>query len=89
MPEADRLADPEAGPGQELQQQPVVVRRLGEDGGELLAAEDLGLLVLAGRLVTVLEDWCPVSPGLYVYYASRRQPSRALSLIVDALRYRA
>lgn len=45
--------------------------------------------VAAGRLQYVLEDWCPVCPGLYVYYASRRQPSRALSLIVDALRYQA
>lgn len=43
---------------------------------------------VAGRLEYVLEDWFPTFPGLHTYYASRRQPSRALSLIIDALRYR-
>jgi DNA-binding transcriptional LysR family regulator len=42
--------------------------------------------VAAGRLQYVLEDWCPPCPGLYMYYASRRQPSRALALVIDALR---
>jgi DNA-binding transcriptional LysR family regulator len=45
--------------------------------------------VRAGRLAFVLQDWCPVFPGLHVYYPSRRQSSRALALVVDALRYRA
>lgn len=45
--------------------------------------------VAAGRLQYVLEDWFPTFPGLHMYYASRRQPSRALSLVIDALRYRA
>ncbi len=45
--------------------------------------------VEAGRLQWVLEDWFPTEPGLHVYYASRRQSSRALSVVVDALRYRA
>ncbi|MCE0460907.1 MULTISPECIES: LysR family transcriptional regulator [Pseudomonas] len=40
-----------------------------------------------GRLVRVLEDWCPFFPGYYLYYPSRRQPSPAFSLVVDALRY--
>lgn len=40
-----------------------------------------------GRLVRVLEDWCPSFPGYYLYYPSRRQPSPAFSLVVDALRY--
>ncbi len=40
-----------------------------------------------GRLVQVLEDWCPPFPGYYLYYPSRRQPSPAFSLVVDALRY--
>ncbi|WP_287879918.1 LysR family transcriptional regulator [Aquitalea sp.] len=44
--------------------------------------------VTAGKLQYVLEDWFPTLPGLHMYYASRRQPSRALSLIIDALRYR-
>jgi len=41
----------------------------------------------AGRLVGVLDDWCPTFPGHHLYYASRRQSSRALALIVDALRH--
>jgi DNA-binding transcriptional LysR family regulator len=44
--------------------------------------------VAAGRLRCVLEDWYPNVPGLHVYYASRRQSSRAMNLVVDALRYR-
>lgn len=43
----------------------------------------------AGRLERVLEDWCPSFPGYHIYYPSRRQPSPAFALLVDALRYRA
>lgn len=41
-----------------------------------------------GRLKRVLEDWCPPYPGYHLYYPSRRQPSSAFALVVDALRYR-
>lgn len=44
--------------------------------------------VAAGRLKYVLQDWFPSFPGLHIYYPSRRQSSRALSLVVEALRYR-
>jgi DNA-binding transcriptional LysR family regulator len=44
--------------------------------------------VAKGRLVRVLEDWCPPFPGSHLYYPSRRQPSPAFTLLVDALRYR-
>lgn len=39
-----------------------------------------------GRLVRVLEDWCPPFSGYHLYYPSRRQPSPAFSLVVEALR---
>lgn len=39
-----------------------------------------------GRLIRVLEDWCPPFPGYYLYYPSRRQPSAAFSLVLQALR---
>ncbi|MFJ4142592.1 LysR family transcriptional regulator [Pseudomonas sp. NPDC089734] len=42
--------------------------------------------ITSGHLVSVLEDWCPVWPGFYLYYPSRRQPSGAMSLLVSALR---
>lgn len=45
-------------------------------------------LVSKGQLVSVLEDWCPVWPGFHLYYPNRRQPSRAMTLLVEALRYR-
>jgi DNA-binding transcriptional LysR family regulator len=42
----------------------------------------------AGRLVQVLDDWCPTFPGYHIYYPSRRQSSPAFKLLVEALRYR-
>ena len=51
--------------------------------------EDMVLAdIAAGRLVRVLEDWCPVWQGYHLYYPSRRQSSRALTLLIDTLRYR-
>jgi DNA-binding transcriptional LysR family regulator len=34
----------------------------------------------------VLEDWCPPYSGYHLYYPSRRQPTPAFALLVDALR---
>jgi DNA-binding transcriptional LysR family regulator len=42
----------------------------------------------AGRLVRVLADWCPYYPGYHLYYPSRRQPTPAFALLVNALRYK-
>jgi DNA-binding transcriptional LysR family regulator len=41
-----------------------------------------------GRLIRVLEDWCPPYSGYHLYYPSRRQSSPAFALVVDALRHR-
>ncbi len=41
-----------------------------------------------GRLVRVLADWCPPFSGYHLYYPSRRQPTPAFTLLVDALRHR-
>jgi len=41
-----------------------------------------------GRLKRVLEDWCPLYPGYHLYYPSRRQPSAAFALLVEAVRHR-
>jgi DNA-binding transcriptional LysR family regulator len=41
-----------------------------------------------GRLVRVLDDWCPPFSGYHLYYPSRRQPPPAFALLVDTLRYR-
>jgi len=44
--------------------------------------------VADGRLLRVLENWCPPFAGYHLYYPSRRQPSAAFALLVEALRYR-
>ncbi|MFC7516042.1 LysR family transcriptional regulator [Herbaspirillum sp. GCM10030257] len=50
--------------------------------------EDMaGPHVRDGRLLSVMENWCPAFPGLHAYYPSRRQSSRALKLVIDAIRY--
>ena len=41
-----------------------------------------------GRLVRALADWCPPFSGYHLYYPSRRQPTAAFALLVEALRYR-
>src|SRR5215218_7850008 len=41
-----------------------------------------------GRLKRVLEDWCLPYSGYHLFYPSRRQPSAAFALMIDALRYR-
>ena len=41
------------------------------------------------RLKRVLEEWCLPYSGYHLFYPSRRQPSAAFALVVDALRHRA
>jgi len=41
-----------------------------------------------GTLVRVLEDWCEPFDGYYLYYPSRKQPSPAFTLLMNALRNR-
>ena len=50
--------------------------------------EDVAAPHLAdGRLIRVLDDWCPRYPGYKLYYPSRRHPSPAFTVLLDALRY--
>ncbi len=39
-----------------------------------------------GRLERVLEEWCEPFAGYYLYYPSRRQPTTAFSMVLNALR---
>lgn len=41
-----------------------------------------------GRLVRVLEDWCPPSPGFFLYYPSSRLLSAAFRVFIDFMRIR-
>jgi DNA-binding transcriptional LysR family regulator len=53
-----------------------------------LPEDQVEAAIKSGRLVRVLADWCPPRPGYHMYYPSRRQPSPAFALLVDALRHR-
>lgn len=41
----------------------------------------------SGKLIQVLQEWCPTFPGYYLYYPSRKQHPPAFALLIDALRY--
>lgn len=55
-------------------------------GIAFLPEEEFGTHIAEGRLIRILEPWCLPFPGYYLYYPSRKQPSPAFSLVVDALR---
>ena len=57
-------------------------------GIAFLPAEMTEPHVRAGRLASVMPDWCPRFPGLFAYYPSRRQSSRALGLVIEAIRFK-
>jgi len=42
----------------------------------------------SGRLVSLLEDWCPAFPGYHIYHPSRRHTPPALAALIQALRAR-
>ncbi|MGR4871784.1 LysR family transcriptional regulator [Variovorax sp. LARHSF232] len=64
----------------------IVLAALDGLGIAYLPEEEFAPHIDEGRLVRVLEDWCVPFEGYYLYYPSRRQPSPAFSLVVDALR---
>lgn len=41
-----------------------------------------------GSLIRVLGDWCEPFAGYHLYYPSRRQPSQAFAIVLEALRFR-
>ncbi|MDY0972273.1 LysR family transcriptional regulator [Siccibacter turicensis] len=57
-------------------------------GLAFLPEQEFGDHISAGRLVRVLETWCQPFPGYYLYYPSRKQPSPAFTLVVEALKER-
>ncbi|MET3552948.1 LysR family transcriptional regulator [Burkholderia sp. 567] len=70
--------------------QPHMVQAALDGFGIAFVTEDIVLdHVRSGQLRIVMPDWCPVFPGYHAYYPSRRQASRAFSIVIDALRHRA
>ncbi|PMU92017.1 MULTISPECIES: LysR family transcriptional regulator [unclassified Pseudomonas] len=43
--------------------------------------------VRAGRLISVMEEWCPPFDGFYIYYPSRRLMRPALRAFIEFFRY--
>lgn len=64
----------------------IVLAALEGLGIAFLPEEEFAPHIEEGRLVRVLQDWCPPFSGYHLYYPSRRQQSPAFSLVVDALR---
>lgn len=64
----------------------IVLAALGGLGVAYLPEEEFEPHIQDGRLVRVLQDWCPPFPGYHLYYPSRRQHSPAFALVIEALR---
>lgn len=43
-------------------------------------------LISERRLVQVLQEWCPIFPGFFLYYPSRRNRPAALEALINSLR---
>lgn len=59
---------------------------LGGTGIAYLPEAEFAPHIEEGRLTRVLEQWCPPFSGYHLYYPSRKQPSPAFSIVVEALR---
>ena len=50
-----------------------------------LPEEQVQPYLTEGRLLRVLEDWCPPFAGYFLYYPSRRQQPAALTALFETL----
>lgn len=57
-------------------------------GLAMMMQDEVADLIDEGRLVSVLDDWTPPFDGYHLYYPSRRDPTPAFALLVNALRRR-
>ncbi|MGG8470837.1 LysR family transcriptional regulator [Rahnella sp. PAMC25617] len=59
-----------------------------EDGlGIAYVPEDYARVALKeGRLIAVLEDWCPPVPGLFLYFSGNRHVPAALRALIEMVR---
>ena len=55
-------------------------------GLAFVGEQEVSAYLEVGKLVRVLQDWCPPYTGFFIYYPSRRQQTAALSALVSVLR---
>jgi DNA-binding transcriptional LysR family regulator len=67
---------------------PILEAALDGFGVAYLAEVQVEPYLKSGRLVRLLDAWCPRFAGYHLYYPSRRQPTAAFTVLVEALRYR-
>ena len=65
---------------------PMLDAALAGFGLAYLPEDDVQTYLADGRLIQALREWCPPYPGYHLYYPSRRQPTPAFALFIDALR---
>lgn len=67
-----------------------LIRRAALDGLGLafVFEQTVAADVRAGRLIAVMQEWCPPFDGFYIYYPSRRQMRPALRAFIEFFRYR-
>lgn len=67
---------------------PMVDAALSHFGIAFVPQNSVNEHVRSGRLIQVLQDWCPPIPGFHLYYPSRRHNSPAFQIVLNALRHR-
>lgn len=55
-------------------------------GLAMVMEDQVGAALADGRLVRVLDEWCPPFPGYHLYYPDRRHPSSAFAALLSELR---
>ncbi|MGO4854534.1 LysR family transcriptional regulator [Phaeovulum sp. W22_SRMD_FR3] len=70
-----------------LPQQELILRAaVGGVGLAFLFEDTVQAEIADGRLIGVMQDWCPPFDGFYIYYPSRRQMRPALRAFIDFFR---
>jgi DNA-binding transcriptional LysR family regulator len=67
---------------------PMLEAALAGFGVAYLAQEQVQPYLDTGQLIALLDDWTPPFSGYHLYSPSRRQPTPAFTVLLDALRYR-
>jgi DNA-binding transcriptional LysR family regulator len=67
---------------------PMLEAALDGFGIAYLAEDQVRPYLGSGRLVRMLADWCPPFAGFHLYYPSRRQPTLAFTVLIEALTHR-